>query len=136
MTSRERIRKTLRFEEPDRVPFFEQGVASNVASDILGREAVTGGGSARFGSMLAGLSGVEAYREYHERARSDWADLIEVLDMDAVTPAWTSGGVPVARLDEFTVRFEDPATETWSIQRFSPSSDTTYEVDSSLMSEG
>lgn len=136
MTSRERVQMTLEFQEPDRVPFFEQGVASNVASEILGRDAVTGGGNARFGSMLAGWQSREAYQERHERARTDWADLIEALDMDAVTGAWTSGGIPSARIDEFTFRFDDPATETYSIQRFSPESDTVYEVDSSLMSEG
>lgn len=136
MTSRERVQMTLGFVEPDRVPFFEQGVASNVASQIMGREVITGGGSARFGSMLAGWRSPAAYQEYHERARADWADLIEALDMDAVTPAWTSGGIPSARIDEYTFRFDDPATQTYSIQRFDPISDTTYEVDSSLMSEG
>ncbi|MBM4046347.1 MAG: hypothetical protein FJ279_14655 [Planctomycetes bacterium] len=43
MNSRERVLTTLGFTEPDRVPFFEQGVASNVASEVLGREAHTGG---------------------------------------------------------------------------------------------
>jgi uroporphyrinogen decarboxylase len=136
MTPRERVLKTLRFEEPDRVPFFEQGVDSANASNILGREAITGGGNARFRSMEAGWEGPDAYAEAGVRARDDWAELIEVMDMDAVTGAWTGGGVPSARIDELTFRFDDPATDTWTIQRFSPDSDTLYEVDSSLMSEG
>lgn len=136
MTPRERVLKTLRFEEPDRVPFFEQGVDSANASNILGREAITGGGNARFRSMVAGWEGPDAYAEQSARSRDDWADLIDALDMDAVTGAWTGGGVPSARIDELTFRFDDPATDTWTIQRFSPDSDTLYEVDSSLMSEG
>ncbi len=136
MTPRERVLTTLRFQEPDRVPFFEQGVASNVASEILGRSAVTGGGGARYQSMLAGWQSGEAYQEMHERARDDWADLIDVMDMDAVTGAWTSGGIPTARLDDVTFRFDDPATDTYTIQRYDADSDTVYEVDSSLRSEG
>lgn len=136
MTARERILTTLKFEEPDRVPFFDQGVASNVASDILGREAITGGGNARWQSMVAGWQGPEAYAEHQERCRNDWVDLARALDMDALTQPWVAGGIPSERIDEYTFRFDDPVTDTYSIQRYDPASDTTYELDSSLQSEG
>ena len=60
MTSLERVLTTLRFEEPDRVPYFEQGVASTVASDILGREAHTGGGGLRRDGVEAAMAGPAA----------------------------------------------------------------------------
>lgn len=41
MTSKERIMTTFSHQEPDQVPIFEQGIASNVASKILGRYAYT-----------------------------------------------------------------------------------------------
>jgi len=59
LTSRERIRTALKFQEPDRVPFFEQGIDSKTASEILGREAITGGGNARWLGMVAGSQGTE-----------------------------------------------------------------------------
>jgi len=136
LTSRERIRTALKFQEPDRVPFFEQGIDSKTASEILGREAITGGGNARWLGMVAGSQGTEAYQEHLERCRNDWADLICALDMDAVTQPWVAGGMPSECIDEYTFRFDSPATDTFSVQRYDPGSDTVYEVDSSFMREG
>jgi len=136
LTPRERIGTTLKFQEPDRVPFFEQGIDSKTASEILGREAITGGGNARWHGLVAGCGGAEAHEEHMERCQQDWADLIRALDMDAVTRPWVAGGVPSERIDEYTFRFGDPTTDTFNIQRYDPASDTLYEVDSSFMQEG
>ena len=38
LTSRERIRKSLAHEEPDRVPLFELAFSTKLASEILGRK--------------------------------------------------------------------------------------------------
>lgn len=39
MTSKKRVRTTFRHKKPDRIRIFEQGIASNVASEILGKDA-------------------------------------------------------------------------------------------------
>jgi len=44
MSGRERVQTAIFRETPDRVPLFEQEIASNVASVILGRRAYTCGG--------------------------------------------------------------------------------------------
>lgn len=43
LNSKERVRKAFANLEPDRVPVFEQEIASNVACQILHRCAYTGG---------------------------------------------------------------------------------------------
>lgn len=132
MTSKERVLTTLDHREPDRVPYFEQGVASRVASEILGRKAHTGGGGFRRNGTEAAMRGSDAYAEYVETYIQDWGDLIEELDFDVVTIPWAGGGVPQKKLDENTYLFGDPESDNWTIMRFSSESDTLYTVDSAL----
>jgi hypothetical protein len=92
LTGRERIRLTFQHQEPDRVPFFEQGIASRVASDVLGRPALTGGGSFRFQAALAAYQGPDAWAEFQGRYLKDYADLVQALDLDMVSAPWVPGG--------------------------------------------
>jgi len=136
MTGRERILLAFAHQEPDRVPFFEQGIASRVASDVLGRAAMTGGGAFRFRGALAAYDGPQAWAEFQARYLEDYAALVEALDFDMVSLPWVGGGRPSRRLDEHTLRFDDPATDTWHILRFDAASDTFQEVDSAFRSVG
>lgn len=135
MTSKQRVRATLEWQLPDRVAYFEQGVASAVASEILGRPAKTGGGGFRREGIEAAMRGADAHREYMETHLRDWGDLAEALDFDVVTPAWAGGGADARKLDEFTY-FLGSADSDWSVQRYDPVSDTLYTVDSSVRREG
>ncbi len=130
MNSRERVLTTLARREPDRVPYFEQGVASNVASEILGSEAHTGGGGFRRNGIEAAMRGKDAYSEYIEMYIQDWGDLIEELDFDVVTLPWAGGGAATKKLDENTYLFGSEDSDNWSITRYIPESDTIYTVDS------
>ena len=134
MTSLERVLTTLRFQEPDRVPYFEQGVASNVASAILGRTAHTGGGGFRRFGIEAAMRGTDAYKEYEETYFQDWCGLIEALDFDVVSLPWAGGGVPSKKLDANTYLFGD-MDDSWCVLRFDAESDTLHTVDSSLRHE-
>jgi len=131
MNSLERVQTTLRFEEPDRVPYFEQGVASNVASDILGREAHTGGGRLRRDGVEAAIAGPDAFAAYQDRFLADFCDLVEALDFDVVSLPWAGGGVPEKKLDDNTYRFSGPEG-WWRVERFDPTSDTFHTVDASV----
>lgn len=134
MTSLQRVLATLHFQHPDRVPFFEQGVASPVASAILGRQAHTGGGGFRRLGVEAAIAGPQAQQEYTERHFEDWGALIEALDFDVVTPTWAGGGVPTKKLDDHTYLFGD-LDAVWSIMRYDPPSDSFYTLDSSWRHE-
>ncbi len=147
MTSLERVQKTLLFEEPDRVPYFEQGMASNVASDILGREAHVGGGKLRRDGVEAAMAGPDAVVEYEDRLLTDFFDLVEAVDFDVVSLPWTGGGEPTKKLDENTYLFgnedafegrtvRDGEDASWSVERFDPVSDTFHTFDSSLRGPG
>ncbi len=143
MTSRERVLAALRFVEPDRVPFFEQGVASNVASAVLGRPALTGGGLFRREGIEAAMRGPDAYREYEEGWFQDWCDLVEALDFDVVSLPWAGGGAPSRKLDDCTYLFggltvcqaTTNCDHAWSVLRFDAASDTLHTIDSSLRHE-
>jgi len=135
MTSRERALAALRWEKPDCVPYFEQGVASNVASEVLGRKALTGGGGFRRDGVEAAMRGSDAYEEYLERHIRDWGDLAEACDFDVVTPAWHGGGAATKKTDEHTYLFGDLDGD-WEVQRHSPESDTFYTIDSNVRHEG
>ena len=135
MSSLERVLKTLRFEEPDRVPFFEQGVASNVASEVLGREALTGGGAFRRLGVEAAIAGSDACAEYQERYFADWCALLETLEFDVATLPWAGGGIPSAKLDENTYLYGN-RDGAYAVLRFDPVSDTMHTVDSSLRGAG
>jgi len=130
VNSKERVLTTLAHREPDRVPYFEQGVASNVASDILGRPAHTGGGRFRRDGIEAAMRGSDAYAEYVQTLIQDWGDLIEELGFDVVTTPWAGGGAAAKKLDENTYLFGDPESDNWSIMCFNPQSDILYTVDS------
>lgn len=134
MTSLERVLTTLQFEEPDRVPYFEQGVASGVASAVLRRDAVTGGGAFRRLGVEAAIAGQDAYREYEERYFKDSCDLVEALDFDVVSLPWAGGGAPTKKLDEHTYLFGDPE-RSWHVMRFDPPSDTFHTIDASIRRE-
>jgi len=135
MTSLQRVLATLEFKEPDRVPYFEQGVASKVASAILGRKALTGGGELRRLGIEAALQGPEAYVEYQHTYFEDWCALAENLDFDVVSLPWAESAKPTKKLDDGTYLFGDP-DRFWSVQRYHPLSDTLSTIDSSLRHDG
>ena len=130
MNARERVLAVFEHKIPDRVPHFEQGVASGIASEILGRPADTGGGGFRRKGLEAALAGPAAHEEYMHRCIRDWCDLVEALDFDAVVTPWAGAGDVRKRLDENTYLLGDEASDDWEIVRFDASSDTLYAVDS------
>jgi len=134
MNSKERVLTTLSHKEPDRVPYFEQGVASYVASEILGRKAHTGGGGFRRDGIEAALCGPGAYSDYIGRSLQDWGDLIEVLDFDVVTLPWFGRGEPTRKMDENSYFLGNEGDDDWSVVRLDPESDTLYTIDSAARS--
>jgi uroporphyrinogen decarboxylase len=138
LSSKERVKMTFKFEEPDRVPIFEQQIASNVASEILGREAYTGGG---------GIGGMQIYELIYkgkrdllvERMAKDLTELYTKVDLDIVSPPLVPNADskgPAKILSEHTYYFEDENTGLWHISKYIPSSKMLMTIDSSIRKEG
>jgi len=88
VTGRERIRAAFAHRESDRVPVFEQSVASDVASEILSREAFTGTTYLHYQEAVAWMQGEQAHQEFEERLQRDVIDLSLALGFDMLHPPW------------------------------------------------
>ncbi len=122
MTSKERVRLTFQHRAPDRVPVFEQSVCSAVASEVLGRSALTGGGSLRRGESEAWLKGEAAHAEFVATMIDDVAALVKTVDFDLIRMPWRHTERPTKKLDETTYLYGDPK-KSFSIYRYDESSD-------------
>jgi hypothetical protein len=151
MNSRERIHWAFDHREPDRVPVFELNIDSPVASEILGRSAVSGFGGyvrakLRNESLIAGTieeyrqqkmeDELELYRELElDMIRAPWRDL-PALDPGLTNPMPPANPIVPERLDENTWRFTDREHDHWSVVAYDPESVTCAEVDSSIYQNG
>ena len=138
MTSIERIKTAFAHKEPDKVPLGEMHIVSQVAGEILGREAITvqsGWGIKKQVEMI--IAGRRD--EYVDRKKVDILDVYEKLDLDLITieldPPKSS---PIVYKD-FTERgwiAVNERTGAWSKYLFDEDSDTELEVESSIKEGG
>ena len=138
MNSKERVKTVFRHQEPDRVPVTELYVNSPAASEILGREALTGwGGKVRCkiqNDMLIQGRGEEFY---HQEV-VDLVDLYRTMGLDTIVverPPLRKPEIPV-KIGENAWRFEDKATGAFRVVRYCPETDLFHETDSWLASGG
>jgi len=129
---------SFNFEEPDRVPLFEQGIAPNVASEILGHYAYTGTGGTGAKDTFELL--MMRKRDYLvERMCKDIVELHVKLDLDIVRPPLVPSSDakgPTKVLGKYTYYFENEEANLWYIYRYSPRSKMMTLVDSSIKREG
>jgi len=109
--------------EADRVPLFEQSIASDVASRILGRDACTGTTFLHYQEACAWMQGETAHAEFEERLYRDVVDIYRALDLDMLRAPWRKSERPAARVDEYTFIYGDPDGEH-DVYRFDPRSKT------------
>jgi len=120
MLPKERVRCAFEKRRPDRVPLYQSGFSSRVASALLGREAYVGGGIEQFREARALWEGDDAHAEFLERARHDAVDVCLALDLDYVRPVyWRLRQRPSQRIDEHTFLWGDPEGE-FTVRRFEP----------------
>lgn len=136
MTSKERIKRTFQHQEPDRVPIFEQEIASNVASKVLGRKAYTACGP--YWRDVA----EHLYRRERdfiiEKTGKDIVELYSQLGMDAigVPPAPPEVySISIKKLDEYTYYYGDE-NGFWSVMKYAPETMMFSEVDSIFRKDG
>ena len=120
---KERIRAAFAHTEGDRVPLFEQSFASDVASEILGRQAFTGTTYLHYQEACAWTKGEEAHREFEQQVYRDVVDLALALNFDMLHPPWRLSERPARQVDEYTFLYGDPEGD-YTVYRFDPVSKT------------
>ncbi len=138
MNSKERVRTTFQHREPDRVPVTELYINSPAASDILGRQALTGwGGKVRCKIQNEMLMQGRGEEFYHQEV-VDLVDVYRAMALDTVIierPPLRHPQIPV-RIAENVWRFEDKAGGTFREVEYCPETDLFHETGSSLASGG
>lgn len=118
-----RVRAAFDHRQPDGVPCFEQSIASDVAGEILGREAFTGTSYLHYQEASAWMDGQAAHEEFVERLYSDVAAITEALGFDMIRPPWRMSARPTARLDDCTFVYGDPNGDH-TVYRYDPQAKT------------
>ena len=127
MTSKERVLRLFRGDPVDRVACFEQTIACTVASDILGRPALTSGSALEYHEACAWWEGDDTHEAFGLAVLADNLALAEALGFDMVRPRLSSlPGRPRRRIDENTFCFAgdgggevvmkfDPDVQIWGV---------------------
>ena len=123
MTGKQRFEAVMNHQKSDKLPLFIPTVACTVASEILGRKAITGADSLHFAEELAICQGKDAHQEFEGRFYQDSADLHRALRVDIVRVTWRANGKAAKQLDENTLLFGDENGPHY-IKRFYPESQT------------
>jgi hypothetical protein len=119
MNSYDRFNAVLEHKKPDRLPLYIPTVACSVASEIIGRDADTGGDSLHFKEELSRLQGENAHREFLHKFQEDTIELYRKLKVDVIRETWRCKGRPSKKLDEHTLLFGDE-NGPHTIKRFFP----------------
>ncbi len=119
---RQRCLKILSGETIDRVPTYIPGIASQVASELLGRPAMTGGGQLRYAEVLALSRGKDAHAEFEARFMEDIVELHRQLDIDVFRMPWRMNVKPARVIDEHTFVIGDPEGDH-AVWQYKPDSD-------------
>lgn len=120
MLPKDRVAAVFEHQPTDKVPIYQAGFSSRVASAILGREAYVGGGIQQYREARALWEGPQAHQEFLERSQRDAWDLANKLDLDLIRPSyWRMRIKPTRRIDENTFLYGNPEA-SWYVMRFDP----------------
>lgn len=155
LTSKERVRKTLAHEEPDRVPTFELAFSTKLAEEILGRKAFfpRSGGLSLKKILLANMMGRDTRREIIREGTQTQVELFRQLGYDAMylipteflQPVCGNFGlfgsnylfdVTIREISPNTWEIRDPKHDFWSICQYSEACDTFCSVDDFIAKGG
>ena len=154
MNSKERFKKALAHEEPDRVPTFELAFSTKLASEILGRQAFfpRSGGLNLKKIIQANMAGRDAVRALIREGTQTQVELYTKLGYDAMYLIPNEFLQPVAGsfglfgsnyLFDVSIREISPDTWEvrqgdgfWSVYRYAQESDTFFSVDDFIRTDG
>lgn len=135
MTGSQRIEAAFGIQRTDRVPIFEQTIASKVASEALGRDLDVGAGNLRYKEAVARLAGAEAHAEFVRKMVDDVAWLYRQMDFDMIRMPWRENQTPTRQIDEYTY-FYGSEDGPWSVKKYSPAAGNWHDVDNHLRAGG
>ena len=154
MTSKERVRKALAHQEPDRVPTFELAFSTKLASEALSRPVFfpRSGGASLKRIIQANAAGREAVREIIDEGTRTQVEVFTRFDYDAMYLIPTEFLQPVAGsfglfgsnyLFDVTINQIAPDTwevragrEFWTIYRYEQNSDAFFCLDDFIQRGG
>ena len=120
MLPKDRVAAAFEHRQHDKVPIYQGGFSSRVASAILGREAYVGGEIQQYRESCALWDGPDVHVEFIERSRRDAFELSETLDLDMIRPAyWRLATRPTRKIDDMTF-FYGSQDGNWHFRRFDP----------------
>lgn len=119
MTGRERIRAVFDGQPTDRLPAFEQAIASDVAGAILGRPVATGCTMFQYQEAAAWMRGEAAHDEFVASMRQDVIDLHRAFEFDMLIPPWRQPWRPTAQIGDWDFVLGDPDGDH-EIWRYNP----------------
>ncbi|MCX6090762.1 MAG: hypothetical protein NTX88_10425 [Candidatus Atribacteria bacterium] len=155
MTSKERIKRVFQHQEVDRVPLFELTVANPILSMILGRK-VEGmlTGESKIASLRANRKGRDARLKLIERNISamveaykkigfdmlwirptEYLTPVEMAMNDFITPNMIFD-VTIQEINENTYKIVDEEHGFWSLEQFTPESNTCPTIDDGIHEKG
>jgi hypothetical protein len=105
----------------DRAPAYLTAMSCSVASEILGRPALSGTGSLHYAEVLAWWNGDAAHAEFEAKLAEDLLALHRALDLDVFRFPWRKNERPFARPDEHTFLIGDPKGD-YGVWRYDPES--------------
>lgn len=108
MNGKQRIQAAFAHQPTDRLPCFEQSIASDVASSILGREAFCGTTLLHYQEAAAWMRGDEAHAEFEDRLYNDLLAITATLELDMIHVPWRRPQRPALQLDDHTFVYGDP----------------------------
>jgi hypothetical protein len=108
MTGYERCLATIEGRATDRVPAYTPTIAGDVASQILGRPAHTGGPGLWYEEAVAWSMGRTAWEEFDGQIMEDTIALNRELGMDVIRFPWRKNIRPTRQLDEWTFLCGEP----------------------------
>ena len=109
MNSKERVEKSLRHEEPDRIPIGEIEINSKQATEILKREAFVGIGGNYFVKQRAEMLISGEIENYAKNTGVDSVELCTGLDIDfyRIWPNQYKGSIIPEEVRENVWRYTD-----------------------------
>ncbi len=107
----------FRGEATARPPAWDQSVAPDVASAILGRPAYAGTIIMHYFEAKASIRGDAAYQEFMEQLAEDRVALARALNWSAINYPWLKGR-PFRQVDEYTFLYGDE--DDWVSYRYDP----------------
>ena len=122
MNSKERVEKTFKKEETDKIPINHRGFSSKIASYILGREAFVGGGVQQWREAKSLWEGW--HDEYFERSFRDAIDIAFITGQDIIRASyWRAPQKPTKKIDEYTYLYEYGEEKDWKVLKYDPVSE-------------